>query len=152
MNRLLVVDDDPAWRALYRLAFEGPFELFEATDAQEALAMLGAVQCPDVILLDLRMPRMSGLDFIHRLDRKGIRIPIVVCSGVVSEGEPALRPERCEGGPEKVRSPRAPGGTARGRPAGRRGSERGTCPGAPGRYRLARLNRPGRSEASAAPA
>lgn len=91
MNRLLVIDDDPAWRALYRLAFEGQFELFEATDAQEALAVLGAVN-PDVILLDLRMPRMSGLDFIRRLDRKGIRIPIVVCSGVVSEGEPLSVP------------------------------------------------------------
>jgi CheY-like chemotaxis protein len=91
MNRLLVIDDDPAWRALYRLAFEGPFELFEATDAQEALAMLGAVS-PDVILLDLRMPRMGGLDFMRRLDRKGIRIPIVVCSGVVSDGEPLSVP------------------------------------------------------------
>lgn len=91
MNRLLVIDDDPAWRALYRLAFEGRFELFEATDAQEALAQLGAVS-PDVILLDLRMPKMNGLDFIRRLDRRGIRIPIVVCSGVVSEGEPLAVP------------------------------------------------------------
>ncbi len=86
MNRLLVIDDDPAWRALYRMAFEGQFELFEATGAQEALAGLGEVN-PDVILLDLRMPRMNGLDFIRRLDLKGIRIPIVVCSGVVTEGE-----------------------------------------------------------------
>jgi CheY-like chemotaxis protein len=86
MNRLLVIDDDPAWRALYRLAFEGQFEIFESTDAQEALAVLGAVN-PDVILLDLRMPRMNGLDFVRRLDMKGIRIPIVVCSGQVAEGE-----------------------------------------------------------------
>ena len=91
MNRLLVIDDDPAWRALYRLAFEGRYELFEATDAQEALGQLEAVN-PDVILLDLRMPRMNGLDFIRRLDRRGIRIPVVVCSGVVSDGEPLRVP------------------------------------------------------------
>ena|SRR5262245_44845539 len=91
MNRLLVIDDDPAWRALYRLAFEGRYELFEATDPHEALAQLGAVN-PDVILLDLRMPKMNGLDFIRRLDLRGIRIPVVVCSGVVSDGEPIKVP------------------------------------------------------------
>ena len=91
MKRLLVIDDDPAWRALYRLAFEGQYELFEATDAQAALGVLDAVS-PDVILLDLHLPKMSGLDFIHRLDRKGIRIPIVVCSGVVGDGEPLSVP------------------------------------------------------------
>ena len=40
MNRLLVVDDDPAWRALYSMAFEDQFELIEASGAREALAML----------------------------------------------------------------------------------------------------------------
>src|SRR5262245_34259200 len=86
MNRLLIIDDDPAWRALYRMAFECQFEIFDATDAQEALGMLDDVN-PSVILLDLRMPRMNGLDFIRRLDIKGVRVPIVVCSGVVDEGE-----------------------------------------------------------------
>jgi CheY-like chemotaxis protein len=86
MNRLLVIDDDPAWRALYAMAFEDQFELIEATDAREALAMLRDVS-PDVILLDLRMPRMNGLDFIRALDHEGIRIPVVVCSGVVANGE-----------------------------------------------------------------
>ncbi len=80
MNRLLIIDDDPAWRALYRMTFQDQFELFEAVDAQEALYVLERVN-PHVILLDLRMPRMSGLDFMKRLDSKGVRIPIVVCSG-----------------------------------------------------------------------
>jgi CheY-like chemotaxis protein len=91
MNRLLVIDDDPAWRALYSMAFEDQFELIEAGDAREALAMLRDVS-PDVIVLDLRMPRMSGLDFIRALDHEGIRIPIVVCSGVVAAGEPLSVP------------------------------------------------------------
>ena len=91
MNRLLIIDDDPAWRALYRMAFESQFELFEASDPQQALAILHDVR-PNVILLDLRMPKMSGLDFIERLDRAGVRVPIVVCSGLVNEANPLRVP------------------------------------------------------------
>lgn len=86
MARMLVVDDDPAWRALYRLAFEDRFEIFEATDGQQGLALLDSVS-PDVILLDLRMPRMDGLDFIRRVDRAGAHPVIVVCSGTLNQGE-----------------------------------------------------------------
>jgi CheY-like chemotaxis protein len=86
MMRMLIVDDDPAWRALYRMAFDSHFEIFEATDGQQGLEALGAVD-PDVIVLDLRMPRMDGLDFIRRLGSRGIRGSIVVCSGALNEGE-----------------------------------------------------------------
>jgi CheY-like chemotaxis protein len=85
MARMLVVDDDPAWRALYRMAFEGQFEIFEAMDGQQGLAVLDSVN-PDVIVLDLRMPKMDGLDFIRRLDHKGVHAAIVVCSGTLNDG------------------------------------------------------------------
>ena len=86
MARMLVVDDDAAWRALYRMAFEGQFEIFEATDGQQGLAVFDSVK-PDVIVLDLRMPKMDGLDFIRRLGHKGVHAPIVVCSGALTDGE-----------------------------------------------------------------
>ncbi len=86
MPRMLVVDDDPAWRALYRMAFECQFDIFEATDGQQGLLVLESMN-PDVILLDLRMPKMDGLDFIRRLDHKGVHPPIVVCSGAINSGE-----------------------------------------------------------------
>ena len=86
MATMLVIDDDPAWRALYRMTFESHFDIVEATDGQQGLEALDACD-PDVIVLDLRMPRMDGLDFIHRLGRKKIRGAIVVCSGVLNEGE-----------------------------------------------------------------
>jgi CheY-like chemotaxis protein len=90
MTRMLVVDDDPAWRALYRMAFDSHFEIFEASDGQQGLEALDAVD-PDVIVLDLRMPRMDGLDFIRRLGRRGVRGSIVVCSGALNEGDrPAI--------------------------------------------------------------
>ena len=40
---------------------------------------------PDVIVLDLRLPRINGLDFLRALDRKGLRTPVVVCSALVPE-------------------------------------------------------------------
>jgi DNA-binding response OmpR family regulator len=84
--RILLVDDDPAWRNLYRMALESQFDLFEATDGYQALSILGAVR-PDVIVLDVRMPRMDGMDFIRRLSRRSPRPKVIVCSGTFTEAE-----------------------------------------------------------------
>ena len=86
MPRILIVDDDPAWRNLYRMALENQFDLFEATDGYQALSVLGAVR-PDVIVLDLRMPRMDGMDFIRRLSRLSPRPKVIICSGTFTEAE-----------------------------------------------------------------
>jgi CheY-like chemotaxis protein len=90
MARILIVEDDPAWRSLYRMALETQFEVFEAMDGYQAVSVLEAVK-PDVILLDLRMPKMDGYDFVRRLDRHGSRPAIVVCSGTITDGDrPAI--------------------------------------------------------------
>ncbi|HUP34730.1 MAG TPA: response regulator [Candidatus Limnocylindria bacterium] len=86
MPRILLVDDDPAWRNLYRMALENRFDLFEATDGYQALSVLGAVR-PDVIVLDLRMPRMDGMDFIRRLSRRSPRPKVIMCSGTFTEAD-----------------------------------------------------------------
>ena len=91
MPRILLVDDDPAWRNLYRMALESQFDLFEATDGYQALSVLGAVR-PDVIVLDLRMPRMDGMDFIKRLSRRSPRPKVIICSGTFTEAERPLIP------------------------------------------------------------
>ncbi len=91
MPRILLVDDDPAWRNLYRMALESQFDLFEATDGYQALSVLGAVR-PDVIVLDLRMPRMDGMDFIQRLSRRSPRPKVIICSGTFTEAERPLIP------------------------------------------------------------
>lgn len=84
MPRVMLVDDDPAWRNLYRVALEGHFDIFEATDGYQALSVLGSVR-PDVIILDLRMPRMDGMDFLQRLTRRSPRPKVVICSGTFTE-------------------------------------------------------------------
>jgi DNA-binding response OmpR family regulator len=86
MPRILLVDDDPAWRNLYRMALESQFDLFEATDGYQALSVLGSVR-PNVIVLDLRMPRMDGMDFLQRLSRRSPRPKVIVCSGIFTEAD-----------------------------------------------------------------
>jgi two-component system response regulator len=86
---MLIVEDDPAWRSLYLMEFGSQFEVYEANDGLQALAMLEWVQ-PDVILLDLRLPRMDGYKFLRQLELKGVRAPVVVCTGGIVEDDRAM--------------------------------------------------------------
>lgn len=89
MSTMLIIEDDPAWRSLYLLEFGKQFDVFEANDGLQALSMLDSIQ-PDIILLDLRLPRMDGRAFLRQLERKGVKAPVVVCSGVLPEGDPFM--------------------------------------------------------------
>jgi len=79
-GRLLVVDDDPQVVDIVRQVLEGePYEVEAAGDGQEALEAI-ARQRPDVILLDLLMPRMDGFTVIEHLrqDPEQRLIPVIV--------------------------------------------------------------------------
>ena len=90
MAKMLVVDDDPAWRALYRMGFEADFEVFEAVDGLDALAALDRVR-PDVIVLDLKMPHLDGMGLLRQMERRGVKVP-VVCSGMFTMDSPPAIP------------------------------------------------------------
>jgi DNA-binding NtrC family response regulator len=91
MMKMLVVDDDPAWRALYRMSFEGDFGVFEAVDGLDALAALDQVR-PDVIVLDLRMPHLDGMGFLRQMKQRGSKVPVIVCSGTFTMDRPPAIP------------------------------------------------------------
>ena len=66
-GKILVVDDDPMWRDLFRTYLEDEgYEPLVASSGAEALQILGKEPC-SVMLLDLRMPEMSGLELLERL-------------------------------------------------------------------------------------
>ncbi len=76
---VLVVDDHAAMRTLCRVNLEAAgFRVFEVADGDEALAAVGANR-PDLILLDIMMPRVSGWEVAGALiaDRSTDRIPII---------------------------------------------------------------------------
>ena len=69
-RRVLVVDDDADWREFLRLSLEDlGYETTEAADGQEALDTLKRGDRYRVVLLDLNMPGMSGLEVVERLPR-----------------------------------------------------------------------------------
>ena len=80
-GRVLVVDDEATNRELISemLASEG-YDVVTAQDGLDALNQL-AVPVPDVIISDLRMPRMSGFEFLEVVRRKYPDVPLIAISG-----------------------------------------------------------------------
>jgi CheY-like chemotaxis protein len=91
---VLVVDDDPDIRSTIReiLEQEG-YRVMDAANGLEALGRLRAESAPDLILLDLSMPVMSGTEFRseQRKDPKLASIPVVVVTAV-GNPEPKVSP------------------------------------------------------------
>lgn len=78
--RLLVVDDDPHVADMVRQHLEGePYEVYAAADGLEALDAIASLP-PDIILLDLLMPKLDGFGVIEQLgqDPTYREIPIIV--------------------------------------------------------------------------
>jgi CheY-like chemotaxis protein len=79
---VLVVDDEPAMRAMTRRMLEGEgYRVYEAADGMDALAILAEGWPVDVMVTDIRMPRMDGRELASRLTMHSPRIPIVFMSG-----------------------------------------------------------------------
>ena len=83
MPRVLVVDDSSVIRELIavNLSLEG-FDVTTAADGQTAVELAGEL-LPDVITLDVVMPRMGGLEAVSRLraDPRTAGIPVVMVTG-----------------------------------------------------------------------
>jgi DNA-binding response OmpR family regulator len=93
MSTILVVDDEPTIRMLVRLTLEREgHEVLEADAGATGLA-LAEMYRPDLVLLDVALPQLNGLEVARRL---GERTPVLLLTGLAPEpgveaGLPAVR-------------------------------------------------------------
>lgn len=83
MIRVALADDAEDIRFLVRFALEadGRFEVVgDATDGAEAIALLER-ETPDVIVLDMAMPNMDGLEVLVEMKNRGLRVKVLALSG-----------------------------------------------------------------------
>jgi len=78
MIKILCVDDDPSLRRLYsdELTEEG-YQVFVAGNGKEAVAEFARVQ-PDLIILDIRMPELDGIQTLNVLLGKNRQLPVIL--------------------------------------------------------------------------
>jgi DNA-binding NtrC family response regulator len=79
-QRVLVVEDEPNVRLVFRTALESnDYSISTAPDGETALMWLGQEHF-DLVLLDLQMPGMGGMEMLGRLRDQGNSIPVVIIS------------------------------------------------------------------------
>jgi len=87
---VLIVDDDSIFRELLFCALAGTFSVITAEDGEMGVKIARAM-LPDLIILDIMMPKMSGLEALKELlqEEGTARIPVLICTG--SNFDPEMR-------------------------------------------------------------
>ncbi|MBN1521345.1 MAG: response regulator [Candidatus Aureabacteria bacterium] len=106
MKRVLIVDDDPFIRTVVRdkLKQEDLF-IVEASNGIEAFHKM-IDQFFDLVILDINMPKMNGIETIRALKKVNVHIPIVVISGI--KNKEILRSAITEGATTYMKKPFEP--------------------------------------------
>jgi len=80
---LIVEDDEVLLRALYLLFHNSEFTIASATDGETALKMTERLK-PDVVLLDLLLPKMNGFEYLKTIKSESAlkNIPVIVLSNL----------------------------------------------------------------------
>ncbi len=78
MKKILIVEDDESQRLLYQEEIqEMGYQVILANDAEEALQKVRSSR-PDLVILDIKLPGMSGLDALREILNEDRRIPVIL--------------------------------------------------------------------------
>lgn len=95
--RILIVDDEPDMRTLLRLSLRGAgYEIEDAATGEEAMVLVAAGAF-DLVLLDLNLPGVSGMDVLERWKSQGIVERVAVLM-LTADARPGLDDEAVERG------------------------------------------------------
>ena len=88
VTTILICDDEPGLRELMRISLPAEYSFAEASDAAEAIELIGRLR-PDLVLLDVMMPGASGLSVLEWLrgDAELGETPVVVVSAFSAESD-----------------------------------------------------------------
>jgi len=82
MKKILVVDDEKNIRILFRDELEeAGYEVELAESGTEALAKVNASR-PDLVILDIRMADMTGIEVLQAIREKHTKLPVIMCTAV----------------------------------------------------------------------
>lgn len=85
MALILIVEDSSYQRGIIRNAVKGKDrEIIEAATAEQGME-LAKSRAPDIILSDIVMPGMNGIEFLGQLKKDGVRIPVIIVSADIQE-------------------------------------------------------------------
>jgi CheY-like chemotaxis protein len=89
---VLICDDEPSLRELIRVSLIGPYRFAEADDGEQSLALARQLH-PEVMILDMMMPRRSGLEVLAeiRQDEALSATAVIVLTAQPGTREEALR-------------------------------------------------------------
>ena len=94
MTRIAIIEDDPVISQMYRMKFEADgFEVQLADNGERGVALVETFK-PDLILLDLQMPKMDGTEALTEVRKHpwGKDIPVIILTNLGEEEAPkALR-------------------------------------------------------------
>jgi len=77
--QLLIADDDEGFREVLRAIFEPWFLLFEAASGEEAVEIVEGEHV-DIVLLDMNMHQLTGLDTVRIVKRIDAHLPCILCT------------------------------------------------------------------------
>jgi DNA-binding NtrC family response regulator len=83
MKKILIVDDDAPLLESLRIVFDGIYDVSISLSAEEAAVLL-AQQKVDVMLLDVILPDINGVDFLRMVRESYPHLPVIMISGVSS--------------------------------------------------------------------
>jgi len=89
IHKVLIVEDNPMnMRLLEMILKSDDYVLLKATDGEEALA-IAAIDHPDLVLMDIRLPKLNGLEVAKRLKKNAqlSHIPIIALTAHAMKGD-----------------------------------------------------------------
>src|SRR3989338_5966679 len=82
-RHLLIVDDEEGLRKAFELILSDFYELSFADNAISAIELLRGEKF-DLMIMDIKMPKLSGLDALRRIRKDFAKIPVIIVSGYQS--------------------------------------------------------------------